>query len=239
MIPWLEAFVTESADRLAALPPDADARTYLVSRGVTDAYQSDYRVGWLSVPTATTATPDFWAWLQKYGWQWFVFPLTDPFGEVTGVVLRSLPSKGYHNYIAYPKDLCAPCFGLHVALPVAYETKRMVLVEGIFDYFAVRPFTEGVVASLTSMPSTLLRRLLTRYVTKVVTLADMDAAGRRAAYRLAGVPVPPEYREDRDKVQTKLFPSPFHVVIPAYSAHDPSDLLLAGKYDELRRLSAL
>lgn len=115
----------------------------------------------------------------------------------------------------------------------------MVLVEGIFDYFAVRPYTEAVVASLTSVPSTLLRRLLTRYVTKVVTLADMDKAGRRAAYRLAGVPVPPEYREERDRVQTKVFDTPFHVVIPAYSAHDPSDLAAEGKFDELRRLCQL
>ncbi len=239
MIPWLMTFVTECAARLQALPPGGPARRYLTDRGVHGRYQSDYMVGWLDVPTATAATTEFWTWLQRYGWDSFVFPLRNPIGDVTGVVLRSLSTKKYENFIAYPKELCPPAFGLHIGLPAAFVSQRMILVEGIFDYFAVRPFADDVIAQLTSIPSTLLRRMLSRYVTKVVTLADMDRAGRRAAYRLAGVPVPPEYREDRDKIQTRLHPPPFHVVIPAYSAHDPSDLLAEGKTDELQRLVRL
>lgn len=239
MIPWLEAFVRDAHVQLAAMATTHPAREYLVSRGVTLAYQIDYRVGWIGTPQVSTCTPEFWKWLQRYGWDSFVFPLTDPFGQVTGVVLRSFTSKKYENFIVYPKELCPPCFGLHVALPEAFKSQRMILTEGVFDYFAIRPFAPDVVAQLTSIPSMGLRRLLARYVTKVITLADMDKAGRRAAYRLAGVPVPLQFAEDRDKVQTRVHPPPFHVVIPSYSAHDPSDLLAAGKVSELQRLVSL
>lgn len=238
-IPWLEEFVEDCAVRQLQLPSGHKARQYLLSRGVTGDYQVSYRVGWLEVPTAKQATPEFWAWLQRYGWESYVFPMTDPFGAVTGLVLRSLPEKRYQNFVVYPKDLCPPCFGLHTALPVMFQTQTCVLVEGIFDYFAVRPFTSAVLAQLTSIPSTLLRRLLARYVTKVIALADMDLTGRRAAYKLAGVQVPPEYREAKDKGLGKLTPPPFHVVVPAYSAHDPSQLWEQGKTDELQRLVRL
>lgn len=236
---WLDQFVAESAARLQALPPGGAERGYLASRGVTAEYQAAYALGWLAVPTATSATPEFWQWLSRYGWESFVFPLRDPFGAVTGVVLRSLATKKYENFIARPRELCPPAFGLDVALPVAFTTQSVVLVEGIFDYFAVRPFTAAVVAQLTSVPSTLLRRTLARYCTKVVALADMDKAGRRAAYRLAGQVPPPEYRAPKDPAQPRLKTPDFHVVVPAYSAHDPSDLLAAGKVEELRRLCAL
>jgi hypothetical protein len=239
VIAWLDEFVSDCATRLAQLPPTHAVRTYLAGRAVSPAYQASYRVGWLEVPTAQHATPAFWTWLQRYGWESYVFPLTDPWGAVTGVVLRSLPEKRYQNYIAYPKDLCPPCFGLHTALPVMFQTQQVVLVEGVFDYFAVRPFTPAVLAQLTSIPSLLLRRLLARYVTKVVALADMDLTGRRAAYRLAGVPVPVEYRDPKDRGLRRLDPPPFHVVVPAYSAHDPSSLWAEGKVDELQRLVRL
>jgi hypothetical protein len=62
--------------------------------------------------------------------------------------------------------------------------------------------------------------------------------GRRAAYRLAGVPVPVEYRDAKDRCM-RLDPPPFHVVVPAYSAHDPADLLAEGKVEELQRLVRL
>jgi DNA primase len=238
-IDWLEEVVTDSVARLQALPSSHAAVGYLQARGVSPAYQQEYRVGWLEVPTATRSTPAFWEWLQKYGWESYVFPLTDPWGATTGIVVRSLPAKRYQNFIAYPKELCPPCFGLHTALPVMFQTQTCVLVEGIFDYFAVRPFTSGVLAQLTSIPSALLRRLLARYVTKVVALADMDTTGRRAAYRLAGVPVPPEYREPKDRIQARIIPQPFHVVVPAYSAHDPSELWAQGKTAELARLVRL
>lgn len=188
---------------------------------------------------ATVAPPEFWTWLTRWGWDSIVFPMTDPFGAVTGIVLRGLNTKRYENYVAYPKDLCPPCFGLHIGLPAAYYSKRMILTEGVFDYLAIVPFAKDSLASLTSIPSTLLRRMLARYVTKVVTLADMDKAGRRAAYRLAGVPVPEAYREVKDKLQTRVHAPPYHVVIPAYSEHDPADLLRAGKFEELQRLARL
>jgi hypothetical protein len=237
-VPWLEEFVADSAARLLALPQEG-APSYLRGRGVTAAYQDAYQVGWVAQPTARTASPAFWTWLQRYGWESFVFPLRDPFGAVTGIVLRSYAQKSYQNFVAVPKDLCPPCFGLHVALPSAYQTKRMVLVEGIFDYFAVRPFTEAVIAQLTSRPSRLLQRLLSRYVTRVVMLADMDTVGRRSAYRLAGQQPPLEYQAPHETKFPKLMLPPFHVVVPAYSAHDPSDLWTAGKTDELQRLCAL
>lgn len=239
MIPWLDQFVTDAAQRLQTLPPLHDARLYLPSRGVSPPRQIEYRIGWLDSPTVQRCTPEFWTWLQKYGWWSFVFPLTDAFGAVTGVVLRSLSTKRYENFLAYPKELSPPCFGLHTALPVAFQSQRLLVTEGIFDFFALREFAVDVVACLTAIPSRGLRRVMARYTARVVCLTDMDKPGRRGAYSLAGLPVPPEYADPKDKVKTRITPPPFQVLIPAYSAHDPSDLLQGGRSAELRRLASL
>lgn len=239
MIPWLETLVTEAHARLMALPEQHEARTFLTGRGVAAPYWPAYRIGWFPDPGVVTAcSAQAWDWLRKYGWSCVVFPLTDPLGQVIGVQFRSPNGKVYREFLAQPSELCPPAFGLHIALPVAFRTGRLILVEGVFDYFAMRPFTEEVVAIMTGAVSLSMRRLIARYVKRVVCLTDMDAPGRRGAYRLAGLPVPDPWRMAEDATRRPPPTPPYHVIIPAYSEHDPSDLLKAGKTAELQRLAA-
>lgn len=235
-IPWLESFVAASHTALQALPPAHPARAYLASRGVSEALLTAYRVGWVPSPQVAECSPKFWDWIRKYGWDRMLFPLTDPFGAVIGLQLRSLKDKSYEDFLAQPTELCPGTFGLHTALPVAFETGKLVLVEGVFDYFAVRQVTPGVLGLLTSNASLSVKRMLSRYLQRCVCLFDMDAAGRRGACRLAGLPVPEQYQKPTDKTARQTPVPPYQVVIPAYTEHDPADLLKAGKRDELQRL---
>lgn len=236
VIPWLESFVETCAARL---PDQKAAGQYLVSRGVGPIQAATYRLGWLPSPHEIPAcTPEFWTWVSRYGWDKLVFPLTNPFGAVIGLQLRSLTEKGYRDFLAVKPELCPPTFGLHVALPAAFVSKRLVLVEGVFDYFAVVPYAPETLAMLTSTASLAVRRLIARYAQQVVCLTDMDAPGRRGAYKLAGLPIPLMYARPKDITTRVPKPPPYHVVFPPYTEHDPGDLWKAGKTHELRRLAS-
>jgi hypothetical protein len=119
-----------------------------------------------------------------------------------------------------------------------FHSQRVVLVEGVFDYFAVVKHAPDVVAALTANVSIRLKQLIARYCTMAIALFDMDASGRRGALRLAGLPLPPELRKPEDvSLRTPPVP-PFQVWVPTYSEHDPDDLRRAGKTAELQKLVA-
>ncbi len=234
---WLDDVVTDAAVRMDALSASHDAKRYLRGRGVSDEWVSSYRLGWFEEPTARQSSPGFWTWLVRNGWNKIVFPLTDPLGAVVGVQLRAPADGRYTDFLLEPRELHLPTFGLHVALPAAWSSRRLVLVEGVFDYFAVRPYAPDVVAILTSAVSLRVRQLIQRYATTVVSLLDMDGPGRRGSYRFAGLPIPPEWAQPGVVQRVPPVP-PYHVIIPTYSEHDPDDLRKTGKVEELRRLTS-
>lgn len=236
--PWLEEVVSDAAARMAALPWHHPARAYLRERGVRDEWIASYRLGWMPSPEARHATPEFWAWLLKTGWDKIVFPMTDAQGQVIGVQLRSAADKRYGDFLLQPRDLYMPSFGAHVALPAAWSSQRLILVEGVFDYFAVRAYAPDVIALMTATASASMRRLVARYATSVVSLLDMDGPGRRASYKLAGLPCPPEWQRPEDKTAKVPPTPPYLVTIPAYTEHDPDDLRKVGKVEELQRLTS-
>lgn len=238
---WIDDWVAECQLRFVSLPDSHDARTYLTSRGVRPEQVATYRLGWVENPLVKTCTPTFWEWAKANAWNKLVFPLTDPFGAVIGVQLRSPYERGYRDFLAAPTEVCPPTFGLHVALPAAFQSQRLVLVEGVFDYFAVVEHAPETLAILTSATSLAVRRLISRYARTVVWMGDMDAPGRRGGYVLAGLQVPEQYRRDKDKGQpqrTGRVP-PYQVLLPFYSEHDPSDLWKAGKHGELAKIAHL
>jgi DNA primase len=235
---WLDETVERAHAALMACGPAHPARQYLAARGVIgDTEIARYRLGyWAEPPAVSTCTPEFWDWSRRYGWSRLVFPLTDGLGGVIGMQVRHLGDKGYENFVLKPRDLYVPLFGLHVALPEMYARERCVLVEGVFDYFAVLPYAPDVLCTLTSNVTLSVRRLLARYVSLVVCLYDMDLPGRRGAYKMAGLPIPEAYRKPEDvTVRPKALP-PYTVLLPNYTEHDPDDLRKAGKGAELQRL---
>lgn len=177
----------------------------------------------------TEGTKPFLGWAKRYWATWggIVFPLYDPLGGVVGIEIRRLPGEvqpGQNPYADFQLDRSngAPlAFGLQAALPVIWRTRKVVLVEGVFDYFGVRAAgTEYVVANLTANVAGPMRRFLGRYADVVVALLDMDVAGRAAAAKLAQVG-----REEG-----------FLVVAPSYAGKDAGSLLQDRNLDALRAL---
>jgi hypothetical protein len=93
-----------------------------------------------------------------------------------------------------------------------------------------------VLCTLTSNVTLSVKRLLARYVTMAICLYDMDVAGRRGAYKLAGLSIPEIYRKPEDISAKPKAQPPYAVLLPSYSEHDPDDLRKAGKGLELLRL---
>ena len=237
--PWLEDVVNAAHGSLLRTDPHHPARGYLRERGVTDDEIVTYRIGyWADQPTVVSCTPEFWSWSRRFGGNRLVFPLTNAFGFAVGMQVRHMGEKGYENFVLKPRDLYVPVFGLHVALPVMYAQQRVVLVEGVFDYFALVKYAPDTLCTLTANVTNAVKRILARYTTLVICCFDMDETGRRGAYKLAGLDVPTQFRKagDTTRLGPPKEPPPYNVMMPYYTEHDPDDLRKAGKDQELRRI---
>lgn len=210
---WLEQIV---ADAEGQTPQEG--LSYLSSRGVTPDLMTELRVGWLpreyTVPRCSSEFVTFQQWYLR---DRLIFPITSTIGTVTGLQTRALTEKKYQIFYDGSRDVFPPLFGLAQAADLMYETEQVVVVEGIFDYVAVRACgVKNVVALMTARPSRQVVKCLKRYVRQVIALLDMDAAGR------AGI----------DGFMT----GDFSVVAPVYPSHDPADLAAAGGRDLLTAL---
>jgi DNA primase len=144
--------------------------------------------------------------------------------EEIGMQIRILDSqqhtRPYKQYYAYHRDVFPYFFGLPQALPHVYETGYLIVVEGIFDYFAVRRVTPNVMAVLTSGVPVACRRFFRRFCRRVVAMLDMDSPGREGA----------------DQLAHNSSAEGYHVIIPTYSEKDPGELLKKGKIKEIERI---
>ena len=207
MTPWLRSLVLHGA---ATLPQVPQAVAYLEGRGVPLALAQSHGIGWVpdETPCPDGSGPEFTIWQRKFLRSRLVFPITDGLGRVIGLQTRRLDEKVYRTYYAVSRDIYPPAFGLASSMPHIFETGHCVLVEGPFDYFAVRAAgATTALALLTGTPSRALLALLRRYVTHVVALLDMDEPGRHGVARLT----------------QELTPRGMTVAAPSYPAHDPGD----------------
>jgi DNA primase len=120
------------------------------------------------------------------------------------------------------RDVFAPAYGLGRAADLMYAREQVVVVEGMFDYFAVRRAgVDNVIALMTSHSNKTVNRLLGRYCKRVIALLDMDTSGRDGVSSLCyGRP-------------------PYDVIAPTYPANDPADLIqTTGGLDYLKVLVA-
>lgn len=205
MYPWLDGLVADGERHLAEAV-GLTAMIYLRSRGVAPAEARAHRLGWYPLNYHVPACPvSFVPWQQGYLRQRLVFPITSTLNEPIGLQSRALADKQYQIYYAGSRDVYAPLFGLGQAADLMYEREQVVVVEGTFDYFAVRRAgVENVVALMTAKASLNVVRLLSRYCRRVFALLDMDTTGRDGI--------------------TTLLHGGFEVVAPVYPAHDPADL---------------
>ena len=196
--------------------PD-EARSYLHRRGVSPDDIVQHQIGWLPEPEVVGGwSREFYRWQARALPNAIIFPIYSVLGTVIGLQTRRLDEKRYEKFLAGPSDLFPPVFGLPQALPDIWRTEQVVLVEGVFDYFAVRRYTPNVLATLTASIPTSVRRFLRRYVQRTLVLLDMDEAGR------AGVDL--------------LIREHLPVFAPSYRAHDPGDLVAEGFGGDLATL---
>lgn len=203
-----------------------EARGYLLSRGVSNEKDLGSEISWYSIGFAhvdrldLSACPDqFKRWAEMFLKDKLVFPLHSPLGETIGIQVRGLvdPDHGpkYQQYYCYPHDVFPYLFGMRQSLPHIFETNQAVLVEGVFDYFAVRSIAHNSLAVLTASLPLSAKRFLRRFTKGVTMVTDMDVPGRESIQRL---------RKDCPELV---------VFAPEYSEKDPSALAKAGKLKEL------
>lgn len=223
---WHEDLIQEAATLLQTHPDAGTARAYLESRGVSLDEAALHSVGVLCPIRQGSKT--FLQWARRYWVPWggLVFPLRDSLGGLMGIEIRRLPSEvepGQQPYADFQFTRTGQplAFGLSQALPHVWRTERVLLVEGVFDYFALRAAGgQGVVANLTAAVAGPMRRWLGRYAKVVVAFLDMDPAGRAAVQRLIDIGTQ----------------EGFLVVVPSYPAKDAGTMLQDGRIEQLRGL---
>lgn len=101
------------------------------------------------------------------------FPVID-FDCVVGAMFRSLEngglkwmSTGFKKHVLY---------GLCWSLPAIIRRDTAIVVEGIFDFIALRKYCENVVASLGTLPTERQLYLLSRFTRKLIIFADNDVS---------------------------------------------------------------
>lgn len=239
MSQWLGDLLGRTHEYLLTHADAAEAREYLRSRGVDEAMWRQYGIGFSSSQIEIGAcTKEFAEWFPKYWFTRLVFPLRSPLGQAIGVVTRPLPSEGekrsYQQFYAYSQDVYPYLFGLDHAIQEIWRTQQVVIVEGIFDYFAVAPHVPNTVAVLTASVPNTARRFFKRYVRRVWAALDMDGPGRMGCYRLAGLTPPQEHWPEGYTPGRPMQPEGYQVRICAYyGGKDPGELLKFGSITEL------
>ncbi len=181
------------------------AKSYLLSRGVSDETRARYRLGfapagWDHLLTAATAAGVSPEQLEAAGLvipgrtsrydrfrNRLIFPIMDVRGRVVGFGGRSLDGQE-PKYLNSPETAVysksRQLFGLPQAKDALVSGKTAIVVEGYFDCLVlVNAGIAPVVSPLGTAFTTEHARLLRRYVETVILAFDPDAAGEQATLR--------------------------------------------------------
>jgi len=174
---WEESFLRE------------DHEDYLLGRGGSD--ESINRLGVMSWTPSTTPSPctSFRKWFGETGTAlrgYFVCPLYSPSGRCVGFFSRHAEVKKFFLYLIPPQLKWLPTFiGLTQEDQGYLNNRRVWLVEGIFDYFAMsRIVPEGdiVLACLRASISRLQLQFLVRTKPQqIFVVFDRDEAGLKGS----------------------------------------------------------
>lgn len=223
---WLSQILDDAATYLTTQAGAMPALAYLGRRAVPDQDILRYRVGFLPADyLVQSCPPEFVSWQKRALRRRLIFPITSALGHPVGLTTRALDEHSYETFYAASRDVYPPVFGLGPAADALYAQRQVILVEGVFDLFAVRAATgfDHVLATLTANTSRAVEKLLRRYVERVVCLYDMDEPGRTGVRRIQGW----YQRQDGTWAAPKT-PPPYQVVSPEYPSHDPSDWVTTG-----------
>lgn len=212
---WLDDFINYSQQSLGDRELEA-----LWARGVSEDQIREFRIGYVStLPAEFRKVKEFYQewWARGRFTDVFVFPLTNALGQVKGLQVRRVDreAKGYSDWLASKDE--PVFFGLAQATETIWKTKRVVLVEGVYDLFPVQRVFPETVATLTAKVSSGFERFLKRMVDQVWFCYDMDGPGIRGVKDFADT-----HLQDFTRVMTaSKFPQ-VKLVTGKY-AKDPSD----------------
>ncbi len=238
---WLDDLLDRTHEFLLTQADAAEARAYLERRGVTEDIIRSHRIGWSSASIDIgTCSKAFADWFPKYWFTRLVFPIHNALGQPIGLVTRPLPSpdaeqkRTYQQFYLYDDGRYPVMYGLEHAIHEVWRTRQIVICEGVFDYLALRTVAPNTVAILTAGVPTAVRRFFKRHVRRVWAVLDMDAAGRFGAYRLAGLPPPPEVWPEGWQPGRPTPPEGYQVRIVTYDGvKDPGQAAQFGEVSEI------
>lgn len=183
----------------------APARAYLQRRGLDEATQEQWQLGYAPssgnalVHAATKHRLDM-ASLEQIGvirkkdmqyrdWFWnrVVFPICDVKGHVLAFGARALGDE-LPKYINSPETTLfkksSTLYGLHLALPHLREQGHVIVLEGYMDVIALHQAgIQNAVATLGTALTLEHIAILRRYTKDVVVVFDGDTAGINASVR--------------------------------------------------------
>lgn len=214
---WLEILVEYAQSQL-----EDNHIEKLLFRGASSQQIESYRLGVLGSDGLPVGDypDDFARWAGNHKDKLkdcFVIPLTNTRGSVLGLQFRSVHEevKGYIDFFA-SKEVVS-LFGLAQAMPHAWETGELCLVEGAFDLFPIQRHLPGTVATLKAGISAGFSRVVSRFVKTLYVAYDADSTGRDKASKIAKGPL-------KDVLTVKVLDLPKVYRPDGTQAKDPAEI---------------
>jgi DNA primase len=164
------------------------AKEYLRSRGITDEEMVELKLGYsriISVPKEESVDYETFAketYRGKAFEQKIIFPIYDPIGRAIGLFGRAIDTKEFKFWLTEEGKFTGAFVGLYHALPHIYETGKVFVVEGPFDWVAFRKVYKNTVGAMTAGLSDAQYEILSFFAEKIVTVFDSDKAGNYATF---------------------------------------------------------
>lgn len=211
---WLDDLVTSAQGGFGNRE-----RSALLSRGVSDEQVEQYRLGYINRKLPTLKGAEAFLKWSNGGSKLddvFVLPLVNSLGDLKGVQFRHVERErgGYMDYFVEQNE--PVFFGLAQAMPAAWKTSSLYLVEGAFDLFPVQRTFPETMATLTARVTDPLIRFMRRFIRHVWLGYDMDGPGRRACTKFV--------RQYGQEFTTKVVAYPVVRMVNGKDTKDPSDL---------------
>jgi len=168
-----------------SMPRYPDAMRYLNSRYVTKEEVDKYEIGYSKVIGVPESPCEDRARFMEEFFRGrrlesnIVFPLKNSINKTVGLIYRSMEGKVFKKFVLEEAKLSGFFFGLYQALPYIYQEKKVFLVEGQFDYFALVKIFPNTVATLMAGMSEAQYKNLSRFCDTIITVFDSDEAGER------------------------------------------------------------
>jgi len=224
MTAWVETLV-----EYAQKGVDERVREALWSRGASDEQIDLLRVGYLDRKLPEAEYPEEfleWCWKGRKLQDCYVFPLTNPLGEIQGFQFRGVEREGgiYSDYLLTHAE--PVFFGLGQAMPSIWETESALPVEGVFDFFPTQRVVPFTIATLTAKVSDVLLRTFKRLVKRTYLFYDNDAIGRKACATFR--------KECGDLFEVRIPEYPVGLTLRGKPVKDPGDLWEAWGDDRFK-----